>query len=300
MNVKKCVSICPPIQVLVLILVTPLTSAGETPLDVDAHKVLSLAVAAVSERFPEISADDLAVDGSLDFQCWLTRPNETVLALDGEFRPCIAALDLGVASGKRGLRYVDRDGSCELASALQGLHVGLFPGDGASVGVMQKSDSGNRVIDCYAGTGNQSSVPPAQRLADDAYVIETRDIVEMALAAAIRKYPDISPDDLELGMPMVRLSCRPNYSEGKPGAADVKFSPCATSVVFRSPSSIIEYKYVDAGGKCHVMRGPEDIKVQIGGGEIDPDCARGSFGVEQEIIVECTEEFDDAERWADS
>ena len=35
-------------------------------------------------------ADDLAVDGSLDFQCWLTRPNETVLALEGAFRPCIA------------------------------------------------------------------------------------------------------------------------------------------------------------------------------------------------------------------
>ena len=294
------VSIYPTKQVLVLFLMAPLTLAGDTPLDVDADSVLALAVAAVSERFPEISADDLAVDGSLDFQCWLTRPNGTVLALDGEFRPCIAALDLGVASGKRGLRYVDRGGGCELAPALQSLHVGLFPGDGASVGVMQKSDLGNRVIDCYAGTGNQSSGSPAQQLADDAYVIETGDIVEMAFAAAIGKYPDISPDDLELGLPMVRLSCRPSYSEGKPAAADVKFAPCAASVVFRSPSSIIEYKYVDADGKCHVMRGPENIKVQIGGGEIEPDCARGSFGVEEELVVECTEEFNDAERWADS
>ena len=291
---------CPPTQALVLILAAPLTFAGETPLDVDAHKVLALAVAAVSERFPEISADDLAVDGSLDFQCWLTRPNETVLALEGAFRPCIAVVDFAVASGTRGRRYLDQDGSCELAPVLQGLHVGLLPGDSASVGVMQKSDSGNRVIDCYAGTGSQSSDASAQPLADDAYVIETGEIVELAFSAAIGKYSDISPDDLELGLPMVRLSCHPNYSEDKPAAADVKFAPCAATVVFRSPSSSIEYKYVDADGKCHVMRGPENIKVQIGGGEIDPDCARGSFGVEEELVVECTEEFDDAESWANN
>lgn len=147
-------------QALVLILAAPLALAGETPLDVDAHKVLALAVAAVSERFPEISADELAVDGSLDFQCWLTRPNETVLALEGEFRPCIATANFVVAPGTRGRRYVDAD------------------------------------------------------------------------------------------------------------------------------------------GKCHVMRGPENIKVRIGGGEIDPDCARGSFGAEEDLVVECTEEFDDAESWA--
>lgn len=297
MSLKKYASIHLPRQVLVVILMAPLTLAGEAPLDVDTDKVLALAAAAVSERFPDISADDLAVDGSLDFQCWLTRPNETVLALEGEFRPCMAVADFAVASGKGSPRYVDRDGRCELAPILQGLQVGLFPGDSASVGVMQKSDSGNRVIDCYAGTGSQSSDAPAQPLAGDAFVIETGDIVEMAYAAAIGKYPDISPDDLELGSPMVRLSCRPDYSEGKPAAADVKFAPCAASVVFRSPSSIIEYRYVDADGRCHVMRGPENIKVQIGGGEIDADCARGSFGVEEERVVECTDEFDDAERW---
>ena len=83
MNVRTYVSMFPPTWALALILAAPLTLAGETPLDVDAHKVLALAAAAVSERFPEISADDLTVDGNLEFQCWLTRPNETVLALEG-------------------------------------------------------------------------------------------------------------------------------------------------------------------------------------------------------------------------
>jgi hypothetical protein len=290
----------PHTQVLILILAAPLTLANETPLKVDANKVLTFAVATVNEQFPEISAGDLAVEGSLDFQCWLTQPNETVLALDGEFRPCIATLDFVLTTEKPGLKYVDRDGNCEIDPILQGLHVGFFPGDSISVGVKHRSGSGNDVVDCITTSGNQSSDAPPQPLANDAYEIETREIVEVAFAAAIKKYPDISPDDLELGMPMVQLSCHPTFSVEQPIATDVDFAPCAASVMFSSPSSIVEYRYVDADGKCNVMRGPENIKVQIGGGEIDHDCARGSFGVTEELVVECTEEFDDAERWTNN
>lgn len=290
----------PYTQALTLILAAPLALASETPLKVDTHKVLTLAVAAVNEQFPELSAAELAVEGSLDFQCWLTQPNERVKALDGEFGPCFAKVNFVLTSRKPNQRYVDREGNCEIDPVLQGLHVGLFPGSAASVGVTQRTDAANDVVDCYAEPGNQSSDAPPQPLADDAYEIETGKMVEAAFAETIKKYADISPDDLELGVPMVQLSCQPKFSAELPTVNDVEFAPCVASVTFSSTSSIIEYRYVDADGKCNIMRGPENIKVQIGGDRIDPECARGSFGVTEEFVVECTEEFDDAERWTNN
>ncbi|MBT8041391.1 MAG: hypothetical protein KJN78_14200 [Gammaproteobacteria bacterium] len=146
--------------------------ANEAPLEVDANKVLTFAVAAVIEQSPEISHGNLAVQGSLDFQCWLTQPNETVLALDGEFGPCIAKLDLVLTTEKTGLKSVDRDGNCEIDPKFQGLHVALIPGDSISVGVHHRSDSGRDVVDCIASSGNQSSDAPPQSLVSDAWDYE--------------------------------------------------------------------------------------------------------------------------------
>lgn len=282
---------------LALIPVPPVPSASEAPFNVDVQRVVALAVAAVEQRYPEISADELVVESSIDFHCWSNRPDERSPALDSEFQPCFAKVELALASAKEELSYVDRDGICRVAEDSRVFIIGLQPGSSINAGLKGRSDTDGRAVDCAVVFGKDIPAPTSESLVDSAYAFEVKKIVEIAFKTAIEKYPDISPDDLELGRPMIEVSCRPDFSEGRISARNAKFAPCTAEVVFSSPSSIIEMKYVDADGSCNIWRGPEDIRVRIGGGQIDPDCARGSFGVTEQLVVECTEEFDDAERW---
>ncbi len=101
--------------VLALVFAPSVLATNESPFHVDVDKVLSLAIAAINERYPELSADDLALESSIDFHCWSTRPIEEILAQDEEFGPCFAKLDFALNSTRPRLAFADQEGSCKIA-----------------------------------------------------------------------------------------------------------------------------------------------------------------------------------------
>ena len=271
-------------------------SAGEEQFDVDVGKSLTLAVSAVSERFPDVAADDLALDGGITLGCLPFQPVAGRHALDVEFRPCFAQLDFILLSSPTRLYYMDHDRSCKLADQPEGIGVGLWPGSNLNAGLKRKGGE-VRVVDCTEVFGE--TVPnPDNNLAENAFAVDVNEALQIAFNAAIEKYPDISADDLEFEG-VINMWCEPDSYGKAQQVGDLKFAPCLADVRFRSPSSIIEYRYVDVDGTCNISRGPESIKVRIGGGEIDPECARGSYSPTEELVVECTEEFDNADRWTE-
>ena len=94
---------------------------------------------------------------------------------------------------------------------------------------------------------------------------ERESVVELAAAAIVAEYSDISPDDLELTWGPHQFSnedLRPMVSQ-KIGADS---DPCYAFVQFTIASAIVENKYTDENGACWVLRGPSQISVYVGTG----------------------------------
>lgn len=284
-------------SILVLFLLPSALSADEIPFSINADKFLKEVIAAVSERYPDVSPNELELQQDVYVHCWSNRPNEQIFALDEEFMPCFVGVNFDLTSTSVKSKYIDKEGNCKISDPKR-LNVQIHQGRiRLSMGL--ESGTKNRVVECTEEFISQAVPPLEQPFDDKTYVVDAKKILNIAYATVIEDYSDISPDDLELNGP-VRLSCKPTNAGARISAVDVKFAPCTAFVNFNAPSSIIEYKYIDANGNCNIMRGPETLKVQIGASGSTPTCGRGGFSVTEERVVECTDAFNDAEKWTNN
>jgi len=274
---------------LALVLVSPAYSLESPPYIVDAGKILAVAIVAVNGRYPGISPDDLELEHNIYVHCGSTRPNEQIFALDEEFMPCIAGVNFDLASANAKSQYIDQNGNCTIATDPNRVNVQVHM-DRIHVGMDRGSGTTDRVVECTEEFITQALASPEMPFDDKPYIVDAKKILEIAFAAVIEKYPDVSPHDLDLDV-LVRLTCKSTQVGERISALDVKFAPCTAKVKFAVKSVTIEYKYIDEDGRCMIGEASDFVRVQVNADSSTHVSSRNRFTGGTELEVECTEEF---------
>jgi hypothetical protein len=275
------------------ILASPVFAANAAPFDIDSEKMLDLFLVAVAEQLPDIQPEDLLLDHGIWVHCWSTRPStgpdQWTLAINDEFRPCTAGINFKLSPGSHASRYRDREGNRKVHSGIEIVSVDLTAEGNIKVGSRVPIGLPDAELPCEPNAAPPPDVSPIDQDALRFFVDPTK-ILEVALKAVTREFPDIQKDELFLGSSMISLSCKPPRVENGVDGPQKKIAPCVAKLTFGIPSQTTESRYVDADGQCTVMPGIKNVRVMI----VDDgglSFSRSGFYGMEERVVECREEF---------
>jgi len=84
----------------------------DPPFFIEPKKILEMAVAEVERTYPQVSADELFLNGAILLNCRATMTGPNIPGLHGAFQPCVANVALGISSTTSEQRYVTDSGKC--------------------------------------------------------------------------------------------------------------------------------------------------------------------------------------------
>jgi len=282
---------------LPLLLATSGIAAEEPLFGIDPYEVEAIGVAAILDRYPELSPADLRLQLPGHVFCESSQPVDDFQVLEQgyrlaeeEFTSCVAKIRFDPSLADLQFSHVDSDGRCRQLLKPWAAIVEIHEDGNKQVTVSPGKGSQSQEIECTREFLDRNSFQTAAVSGHQIpFSVDPDRILDLAIDAATTNLPEVRADELGLGFP-VGVHCVPNQRPDGIPVQVLEYSGCFAHVDLVVRPGLVLENEVDENGKCWTSMAFKNINVEIdeeGNAKVNARMGPSIRGRE----VECSAEF---------